>query len=83
MGKARRERVGRFACEFPAIDTVTFVSPSSSFSRKTGDLLNRQLLLLFSQEKNVNNKASLLFKRSPVILENTLDGDTRITVSIV
>ena len=43
------------------------MSPSSSFSRKTGDLLNSQpLLLLFS----------------PVFLENELGGDTHVTVSI-
>ena len=68
---------------FHSIDTVTCLSPSSLFSRKTGDLLNSQPLLLFSEEKNVNNKYSSLVKRSPIILENTVDGDTRITVSIV
>ena len=66
-----------------SLDTVTCVPPSSTFSRKTGDLLNSLCCLPFSSANNVNNNNGRLFKRLPVLLENKLDGGTHITVSIL
>ena len=65
-----------------SIDTVISVSPSSSFSRETGNLFNSLMLLLFSMFSEKKHQQQRLFKISPVLLKNELDGDTHVTVSI-
>ena len=64
-----------------AKDTVTCVSPSSLFSSKTGAFCSFVYLQIYFCKQEPQLASQKI--RLPVMLENTLDGDTCITVSMV